>query len=154
MEWSSRASLSFGYTFSFTIWLLVPGSFFPDTLSFVTYFFTGFATFIFVKIMKLDWKNVFNSIHILKFSLSIPILVKQVILVNSFLRHFDHEMQVLLCLESWYFYFGVVIVQNFHPDQPFASHYGLHESKVEAPRNNESQNDGYRNHSNLIIDIS
>lgn len=79
-----------------------------------------------------------NGINILELSLSIPILIEEVVVASELLSNFADKMQVLLSHESWNEDVAVLLIQNLNPDEPLSSHHGFHESEVEAPYHDDT----------------
>ena len=104
------------------------------------------------------WKvllfSLLNDIDILKLSLSVPILIKEVVVASQLLCDFSNQLKVLLCYISRYGDAGIVLTEYFNPDQSFSSHNSFHKSEVEAPDHDDTKDDGQGDHHDPIIDVT
>ena len=69
-----------------------------------------------------------DSFSVLKFSLSVPILVKQVTVGPKFLSDFSNQVQVLLCFITGDAVLRIVNVLYFNPEKSLSFHEGHDET--------------------------
>ena len=103
------------------------------------------------------WKvllfSLLNDIDILELSLSVPILIKEVVVASQLLCDFSNQLKVLLCYISRYGDAGIVLAQYFNPDQSFSSHNSFHKSEVETPDHDDTEDDSQGDHDYPILDF-
>jgi len=93
-----------------------------------------------------------DGVDVLELALAVPVFVEEIVVAPQLLSDLTHQMQVLFGLiprdvEVW-----VVLVQDFHPDQPLSSHYCLHKPEVEAPDHYNTKDDCQGSHHDPVLD--
>jgi hypothetical protein len=97
--------------------------------------------------------HVTNGVNVLKFSLSVPILVKHLVVTSDIRRYFRNKPEILLCHYPRYVEILVLPIQNFNPYESSPGIDCLHKSEIKAPYHNNTKNNAEWNHDYPVLDV-
>jgi hypothetical protein len=111
---------------------------------FINFDFGGIQIFqvTFCKVVgELLLLDIRNGVNVLEFSLTVPILIEQIVITSELLSNLADKMQILLCHESGNKNIAILLIEDLNPNKPLPGHDSFHEPEIKAPNHNNTQND-------------
>ena len=145
----------FGFFYNFVCALMVLGNA-HLLFIFINFGFSCIQIFQ-VTFCKIVWElllfNIRNGVDVLEFSLSVPILIEQIVIASELLSYLADKMQILLCHESGNENVTVLLIEHLNPNEPLSGHDSFHEPEIKAPNHNDTQNDCKWCHDDPVLNI-